>query len=190
LKVGFPSTLVDVEYQARFPWSGGRHPWLDAIALTATHLIGIESKRFEPFRDTKKISLSTAYDRQVWGDAMEPYERLRDRLRSGDARFVYLDAVQLLKHAFGLITDARRKSKIPTLVYLFAEPFRLDNCPIPIDEVALEHHRAEISTFADAVRGAQVGFYAISYREWIASWTHLDPSVTRHGEALLNEFQP
>lgn len=43
--------LVDVEFCARFPWSGGRHPWLDAVVQSPTQLIGIESKRFEPFRD-------------------------------------------------------------------------------------------------------------------------------------------
>ena len=37
---------VEVEYCARFPWRGGRHPWLDAVVITSTHLIGVESKRF------------------------------------------------------------------------------------------------------------------------------------------------
>src|SRR5258708_5471340 len=41
-------TLVEVEYCARLPWSGGRHPWLDAWAEAPEVIIGIESKRFEP----------------------------------------------------------------------------------------------------------------------------------------------
>jgi hypothetical protein len=57
--------LVDIEFCARFPWSGGRHQWLDAVVQTRTTLIGVESKRFEPFRDKKSVSLSSAYDRQV-----------------------------------------------------------------------------------------------------------------------------
>jgi len=44
----FPATFVDVEYCARFPWTGGKHPWLDAVIETDQHLIGVESKRFEP----------------------------------------------------------------------------------------------------------------------------------------------
>ena len=56
---------VEVEYCTRFPWSGGRHPWLDAVVITPTHLIGVESKRFEPFRGTKTVSLSAAYDQPV-----------------------------------------------------------------------------------------------------------------------------
>ena len=85
-KIGAP-TKVEVEYCARFPWTGGRHPWLDAIVLTDTHLLGVESKRYEPYRDRKRVSFSEAYDRPVWGDGMGPFERMRDRLRSGETRF-------------------------------------------------------------------------------------------------------
>ena len=76
--------LVDVEFCARFPWSGGRHPWLDAVLQTPTMLIGIESKRFEPFRDAKSVHLSDAYNLKVWGRNMKSYERMRDRIRSGE----------------------------------------------------------------------------------------------------------
>jgi hypothetical protein len=57
------ATLVEVEYFARFPWSGGRHPWLDAWAETPEAIIGVESKRFEPYRGRKAGALSPAYDR-------------------------------------------------------------------------------------------------------------------------------
>lgn len=46
--------MVDVEFTARFPWAGGRHPWLDAVVQTPKILIGIESKRLEPFRDNTR----------------------------------------------------------------------------------------------------------------------------------------
>lgn len=71
---------VEVEYCARFPWIGGRHPWLDATVFTKTHLVGVESKRREPFRDAKSVSLSYAYDRPVWGDNMERFAAMRDAL--------------------------------------------------------------------------------------------------------------
>jgi hypothetical protein len=60
--VNWPATQVEVEYCARFPWSGGKHPWLDAWVETPTAIIGVESKRFEPYRDRKdeiNIHLST-----------------------------------------------------------------------------------------------------------------------------------
>ena len=67
--------LVDVVFCARFPWSGGRHPWLDAVVQTPTTLIGIESKRFEPFRDAEiwSISRDLPTTLKVWGRNMKSY---------------------------------------------------------------------------------------------------------------------
>ncbi len=185
LRAAFPAERVDVEYQARFPWAGGRHPWLDAVVVTASHLIGVESKRFEPFRDKKSVSLSSAYDRPVWGDAMGPYETMRDRLRSGDITFKHLDAAQLVKHAFGLVTDARRQHKRPVLLYLFAEPAALAGKSIPA--VTLSAHREEIARFAAAVEGAAVTFDAISYREWFAVF---DGDARAHASRVIEAFAP
>lgn len=178
---------VDVEYCARFPWSGGRHPWLDAMVETDGELIGIESKRFEPYRDKKGVSLSEAYDRPVWGANMAPYERMRDALRSGSERFTYLDAAQLVKHAFGLVTDAGRKRKSPVLVYLFAEPSMLQGRPL--DPGDFSEHRAEIARFARAVADAEVGFLAVSYREWLGTWP-TNGAISEHAAAIVERFAP
>jgi hypothetical protein len=185
--VGRP-TYVDVEYCARFPWAAGRHPWLDAIVETDTHLIGVESKRFEPYRDRKRVSLSPAYDRPVWGDGMEPFERMRDRLRSGEVRFEYLDAAQLVKHAFGLVTDAQRRARKPALFYLYAEPSHLGGSPL--DASVFQAHRDEIATFAADVSGAEVEFASMSYGEWLASWATCEPGVAGHGLAVAAAFEP
>jgi hypothetical protein len=64
--LGWPATEVNLEALLRFPWSGGRHPCLDALVLTKNALIGIESKRYEPFRGKRLAGLSEAYWRQVW----------------------------------------------------------------------------------------------------------------------------
>jgi hypothetical protein len=180
--------MVDVEYCARFPWSGGRHPWLDAVVETDTHLIGIESKRYEPYRDRKNVSLSTSYDRPVWGDRMGPFERMRDRLRSGQALFKYLDAAQLVKHAFGLVTDARRRNRKPALLYLYAEPSRLGSSAI--SPSTFEAHRQEIAALAEAVAGAEVEFSAASYREYLADWATCQQDVADHALAVAAAFQP
>lgn len=182
------AAAVDVEYCARFPWSGGRHPWLDAALQTATTLIGVESKRFEPFRDLKSASLSPAYDRPVWGDDMEPFEAVRDQLRSGSLRYEFLDAAQLIKHGFGLVTDGRRKGLSPHLHYLFAEPATLNGKPIA--EATLEQHRQEIISFAALVAGSEVTFSACSYREWISSWADAPEEVRLHGQRVLDTYQP
>jgi hypothetical protein len=174
---------VEVEYCARFPWRGGKHPWLDAAVLTRCELIGVESKRFEPYRDAKKVSLSSAYDRPVWGDGMSAYESLRDRLRARDISFVHLDAAQLLKHAFGLVTEGRRLGLAPKLVYLFSEP-------ASVAHRALAKHREEIDRFDGLVRGADVKFRAISYREWLDQWNGSDPRLDAHRQAILRTFAP
>lgn len=184
-EIDWPATAVQVERQLRFPWSGGRHPWLDAAVETETHLIGIESKRFEPFRDTKTVALSDAYDRDVWGEAMGPFTAMRDGLRSGAVRFVHLDAAQLVKHALGLRTEARRQGKRPVLLYLFAEPTTRGTGAISPDVHA--RHRDEIARFADAVAGAEVVFAASSYREWLATWAG---EARVHADAIVERFGP
>lgn len=188
LKAGFPATNVDVEYQMRFPWAGGRHPWLDAVAITKSHLIGIESKRFEPFRDAKTVRFSQAFGRDKWGSEMGPYQQLRTDLMSGAQQFRFVDAAQLVKHAFGLRTQAARSGKTPVLVYLYAEPDLLKRKPIP--KSSLSEHREEIARFARLVKGAEVIFHSVSYRDWIATWNNCDPSVFRHGKALVAQFSP
>jgi hypothetical protein len=102
--LGWPASSVTLEVPVRFPWSGGRHPCLDVLIETETSLIGIESKRHEPFRRKSRVSLSDAYWRPVWGDRMLGYEGVRDWLRDELECFQHLDATQLVKQAFGLRT--------------------------------------------------------------------------------------
>jgi hypothetical protein len=182
-RAGWPATSVEVEYCARFPWAGGRHPWLDACVVTGTHFIGVESKRNEPFRDLKHVSLSPAYDRPVWGNRMKPFEKMRDRLRTGELRFTHVDAAQLVKHAFGLVTDAARvKGKRPILAYLYDEPARW-----PADDIA--RNREELERFAWAVLGAAVMFVPISWHEWLARWSQSPHEAVRtHGQRLRQRF--
>lgn len=183
----WPALCVEVEVCARFPWAGGRHPWLDAMLETSGSLIGVESKRFEPFRDRKRIELSTAYDRPVWGEGMAPFEALRDRLRTGPT-FEHLDAAQLVKHAFGLVTEGRRRGKTPVLLYLYAEPTERAGRPIPTADI--QSHRDEVAAFAEQVQGAAVRFAASSYRAWLAGWPETDAEVLAHRERLLSTFAP
>ncbi len=172
----------------RFPWRAGRHPWLDVAVETETALIGIESKRFEPFRDKKGATFSAAYDRLVWGDAMVPFERLRDGLRAENHGYVYLDAVQLVKHAFGLRTQADMQAKQPILIYLFAEPAVLWNGK-PLLAVEAAAHRREIDAFAQAVQGAEVQFEALSYAELLTAWRSSgDAELVSHAAAVAERF--
>ena len=77
---------VMIEAEMRFPWAGGKHPWLDAAVVTDRCLIGIESKRYEPFRLGKANSFAESYDRKVWGEKMEGYTSLRRTHANGARR--------------------------------------------------------------------------------------------------------
>lgn len=174
---------VEIEYSARFPWSQGTHPWLDAVAFTDTYLIGIESKRFEPFRDAKIARFSAAYDRPVWGENMERYSALRDALRDGTASYRHLDAAQLVKHAYGLVTEARRHKLRPHLFYIFAEPTERAGRHISAEDHA--QHRAEATDFRERVVGDEIGFTFASYREWLAGASGL---AVDHAAELIRTF--
>lgn len=193
---GWPATSVQLEGIVRFPWSGGRHPCLDVLIETSSALIGIESKRFEPFRSKSAASLSDAYWRPVWGDAMGGYERVRDALRDGTAPFKRLDAAQLIKHAFGLrsTVDRERKSgrsRTPMLFYLYAEPQRWPTDGRAIADQDLAAHREEASLFAEMVAGDEVAFQACSYGELLANWkAHPSADIRDHAAAIIAHFAP
>ena len=127
LEPGAVVTAVTLEAGLRFPWSGGRHPWLDVAVESRSQLVAIEAKRYEPFRDRKRPVFSSKYFQPVWGSGMAPFERLRDDLASGEVQFECLDAAQLVKHAFGVRTQANKRGKRATLIYLYAEPKNYPN---------------------------------------------------------------
>jgi len=155
-------------------------------------LIGIESKRYEPFRSKTDTALSDAYWRPVWGDAMVGFSRVRDGLRAETFSFRHLDAGQLVKHAFGLRTAVHRPGsafgKRPVLLYLHAEPSAWpDGRPVPGADV--EQHHEEICLFAEMVAGDEVAFRHCAYHQlldgWIGSGTSL---VAAHAQAVSARF--
>lgn len=188
----WPARSVQLEAIVRFPWSGGHHPCLDALVETEDALIGVESKRYEPFRSKKEANFSEAYWRPVWGEDMRRYEDLRDRLRARDVAFSMLDAAQLIKHAFGLRTAVHRddkRGKRPVLFYLYAEPARWPD-EQPIDATQHASHRAEIEHFASLVEGDEVSFRFASYRELLSTWARNEAEhVRNHATAVAERFQ-
>ena len=181
--LGGPVSTVEIERELRFPWSGGRHLWLDAVLRTDTHVIGVESKRYEPYRDSKVAELSDAYDRDVWGADMEGWCAMRDLLRADPRRYKHLDAAQLVKHALGLATESTRSGMLPVLVYLYAEP--QDACRNP--QEAFLAHRREIEDFHAVVAGGRVRFVACSWRGWLACFRG---EAAQHAAEVIRVFAP
>ena len=185
--------IVNLEVERRFPWSGGRHPWLDVLVDTNSATIGIESKRYEPYRTKKAGTFAEAYWRDVWGDKMARYCRLRDEIADGRSIFNRLDAVQLIKHAFGLRTSVHRQGdvsagKTPWLVYLYAEPKSWPS-GASIDHSNVVDHRREIADFARRIDGDEVHFVSLSYGELLQTWKQADSSVIRaHAKRIKTAF--
>ena len=191
------ASSVEVEVECKFPWPGGRHPWLDIRIDQPGAVIGIESKRYEPFRDTSVARFSDAYSQDVWGERMGGYCALRDKMKEGQIEFRHLNAAQLVKHAFGLRTVAHSRAassgaapSVPVLVYLYAEPKSWpDGRPIP--DADMKRHQGEMDEFAKMVDGDEVRFFTLSYRALLDAWKMSgDGALERHATLVQEEFRP
>lgn len=185
--MGLPDT-VEIEAELRFPWRGGRHPWLDAVITTATTLVGVESKRYEPFRPGKASSFSEAYDSRDWGKGMARYTAMRQALTEARQNYRCLDAVQLVKHAYGLRTQSVKRGLGAVLVYLHAAPATWANGK-PVSPEAIARHQAEIADFARAVKGDDVAFVPLRWADLLADWAKM-PAMADHAAAITARFGP
>lgn len=163
---------VELEAVVRLPWSGGLHPCLDALVRTPDALIGIESKRYEPYRVRKARTHSAAYQRDKWGDRMRGYCAVWSTIATKTCKYKVVDVAQLIKHAFAIRTQIHREKdegRIGVLYYLYAEP---DSWPDGrrVDPERKATHLDEIGEFSNEVGSDEVQFAACSYRELLASW--------------------
>jgi len=191
---GWPASSLSLETKVRFPWPGGRHPVLDCLVATQSVLIGVESKRFEPYRKSKAAQFSDAYWRPVWGDRMKGYERTRNLLRENPKHYDFLDAAQLVKHAFGLRSEVHRLGTHcglrPILFYVYAEP---ESWPDGrrIHDNAMAGHRMEIASFTRLVAGDEVAFVPCPYRCLLDIWRQgHGEEIASHAKAVMERFSP
>lgn len=182
-----PVLAVELEAEMRFPWSGGRNPWLDVGLATATTLVGVEARRYEPFRPAKATGFAEVYDRPVWGAQMGRYTRLMADLVAGRVAFQALDAVQLVKDALALRTQAEKQAKGAVLVYLYSEPKVWTKSGKPVDPERVRLHRHELAQFAGLVKGDQVAFVPLRWADLLADWAKR-PALSAHVAALRGAF--
>lgn len=180
---------VTVEEEMRFPWAGGKHPFLDAAIVTDRYLIGVESKRYEPFRPAKKNDFAESFDRKVWGENMEGYSRLRRTHANGARRFSALDDVELVKNAYGLRTEALRRRLRPVLIYLYAEPVTWANGRA-VDPARIEAHHADINLFSESVAEDEVAFAPMTWTEMLALWGRGKMTLADHAKRVADRFAP
>ena len=196
----WPAVRLAIEEEVRFPepWPGPIHSHPDVLITTRSALIGVESKRFEPFGKNRVERVSDAY-RWCWGEKMKGYESVRDRLYRERGARVSLNEAQLIKHAFALRTRVHREDRDrclrPILYYVYAEPNVIPGDGpedgTPIDEAAKAKHREEVAAFAREVAGDEVRFVASTYRDLMGAWQQADsPDVRTHAEAVIRCFSP
>ena len=177
---------VELEAEMRFPWKGGRHPWLDAALVTPTTLVGVEAKRYEPFRPGKATLFTEAFDSRDWGPGMAGYDALRAELSAGRLAYRHLDAAQLVKHAYGLRTQGMKRARGAVLVYLHAAPQAWANGKL-VDPMAIRRHADEIRDFAARVKGQDVTFVPLRWADLLAQWAGV-PALAGHAAAITARF--
>ena len=183
--MGRPETVAIME-ELRLPWKGGRHPWLDAVVTTPTSLVGIEVKRYDPFRPGKATAFDAALDSRDWGAGMARIDALRAALVSGAVRYRHLDAVELLRDAYALRTQAVKRGRGAVLVYLHAAPAAWASGK-PVDAGAIRAHAAEIADFAARVKGSDVVFAPLRWSDLLAQWAGM-PALAAHAAAVTARF--
>ena len=160
-KSGFES----LQFERKCPHGlvGRRAPNLDLVATGRDGIIAIESKCLEPL-SRHVADFSPAYDAGIRDERRNTgWFRQMARLVSEPRAYTWLDAAQLVKHAFGLAHTF--PGQPVTLVYLYWEPSNAADYPM------FAQHRAEVARFAAAVDGSRPAFMAMSYPELLQSWS-------------------
>lgn len=141
--------------------AGRRSPNLDVVAVGPSGVVAVESKCLEPLT-SHVANFAPAYEAEIRdGRRASAWFREMLRLVEEPRAYRWLDAAQLVKHAFGV---AHTFSDLPmTLLYLFWEPSNPEAHPI------FAEHRAEVTRFAASVGGGPE-FVAMSYPELWRSW--------------------
>lgn len=189
----WPPRAMTLETLVRFPWAGGKHPCLDVLVETDGVLLGIESKRYEPFRGKPAPVFSNAFGRPRWGDDMTRHLAMIEALQQGRESFLHLDAAQLVKHALALRTAVNRKGprkgKRAVLLYLHAEPAAWPGGR-PIPEADRARHREEIERYAGAIAGDEVAFATCDYRTMLDVWdAAADGALRKHASAFRDHYR-
>lgn len=145
----------------------GTPPNLDLVAENDSAAVGVESKCTE-FLRRHVAKFRPAYDDQIRDERRgDPWFAEMRRLVRNPASYVWLDAAQLVKHAFGLARAFRARRTF--LLYLFWEPTNA------FDFSVFNEHRREIEQLSERVVGAHPEFKAMSYRELWEEWERGDP---------------
>ena len=142
----------------------GTPPNLDLLVEGERSIVAVESKCLE-YLSPKPAAFSPAYSAEIIDDRRGTrWFAEMGRLLQEPRTYRWLDATQLVKHAYGLMRTFSNHSAPVTLLYLYWEPMNPGVSPI------FAEHRDEIDQFATAVAGERLGFASMSYLELWSGW--------------------
>ena len=168
------SGFTDIKFERKCPHGlvGRRSPNLDVLADGPNGVVAIESKCLEPLTP-HLAKFAPAYDSQIIDERRQSaWFREMHRLIENPRSYKWLDAAQLVKHAFGLAYTFPNQRV--TLIYLYWEPSNPGAHPI------FAEHRAEVTRFATSVTGGGPEFVAMSYPELWKLWESYAGSEWHH----------
>ena len=163
LPVGAGFNKLSFEQKCPHGLPGRRAPNLDVVIEGPGGIVAIESKCLEP------LSRHVAYFSPAYEEGIQDFRRDTEwfaemlRLNANPNTYHWLDAAQLVKHAFGLAHTYPGRSV--TLLYLFWEPSNPEEFPM------FAEHREEVAQFAASIAGGTPDFMAMSYPELWSSWS-------------------
>jgi hypothetical protein len=157
-----PFTSLQFERKCPHGLAGRRSPNLDILVEGPNGVVAIESKCLE-YLSPHSAKFAPAYEREIQDARRQSawFEEMKHLIQEPH-RYRWLDAAQLVKHAFGLAYTF--PGRPVTLLYLFWEPSNPDSHPI------FAEHRAEIARFKAAIRSDGLSFLAMSYPELWHFW--------------------
>ena len=155
---------------------------LDVLLTGPAGVIGIESKLTEPLSRHRAV-FSPRYRERSRDERRESawfHEMLA--LEEDPKRYGWLDAAQLVKHAFGLAHTF--PDGAVTLLYLYWEPRNAEQFSLLVE------HRGEIEAFSGRVAGSRPSFRTMTYPELWRTWSEAPPSwLTVHLDALRARYE-
>ena len=161
---------------------GGMPPHLDVLLRNEEVTIGIQTKLTQLF-DTHEAKFSSSYTTNrnprwcnIWYQQMQHLQR-------HNKYYKYLDAAQLVKHAFGMRnTFPNHQTK---LLYLYWQPTNTNQPHEFID------HQNEIKDFANQVNGGTPSFHFMSYLELWNDWDNSNTPnwLKNHIKNLRERYQ-
>ena len=182
LSLPVPGAFAGLQFEAKCPTGVSSQPAnLDLLLTGLGGIVGVESKLTEHL-SRHRAAFSPRYRERIRDERRQSaWFREMLCLEEDPRRYAWLDAAQLVKHAFGLARTFPDGAL--TLLYLYWEPRHAEQLP------PFAGHRCEVEAFSARVAGSRPTFRALAYPELWACWSgKTRPWLSAHLDALRARY--